>query len=385
MQHLIETFRAEIDALLPEIIAFRQARHREPELACREYTTRAAIADALQGEALSIREPLIGTDLIAEFGAGDRLVLLRADIDGVATQEQTDLPYRSIHDGVMHACGHDGHAALLVGAAKVLARHQNLLPHRVRCVFQPGEEIRAAGRDLVQAGCCDGADEAYAIHDWPGYPAGAILCREGAILAAASFFTITVTGRGCHGAEPRRGNNPIPIAARLITRLHKEHERLYADGQALISVCAAHAGTVGNVIPDQAVLHGTARYLRPEMADAMEAIIRRACDDIAADSCGATITLDYSRNYEIPVMNTPAGYAKVRGVAETAFGPGGFLEMTEPSMGGEDFAYYLPGRDGALLLLGQGEDRGNLHANTFNFNDDSLANGILTLCLLAAT
>lgn len=379
---LLPLIRAEIDAILPEIITLRHALHREPELACAEHATRAKICAALAGEALEMREPLLGTDVIVEMGAGERLIALRADIDGVATTEQTGLPYASVYAGVMHACGHDGHSAMLVGAAKVLARLRDKLPHRVRCIFQPGEEIRAAGHDLVARGACDGAAEAYAFHGWPGIPAGSVTTRIGAVLAAASFFTITVTGRGCHGAQPERGNNPIPVAARLALRLLAEHQRLQARDGSLISVCAISAGTVGNVIPDQAVMRGTCRYLRAELADDMEGTLQAACDDVAAES-GAAIALDYSRNYEIPVLNTEAGYRKARAAVEAGLGADAFIEMAEPSRGGEDFAYYLPGREGALLLLGQGEQANNLHSNVFDFNDATLAAGILTYCLLA--
>ncbi len=377
---LLSLLKAEIAAILPEMIALRRALHREPELACAEHATRAKIVAALAGEALTIRAPLLGTDVIAEFGQGERLIALRADIDAVNTTEQTGLPYASIHDEVMHACGHDGHTTMLVGATKALARLGARLPHRVRCIFQPGEEIRAAGRDLVQLGACDGADEAYALHGWAGIPAGSITSRAGAQMAAASFFTITVTGKGCHGAQPERGLNPIPIAARLALRLQAEHERLRDRDGSLISVCAVTGGTVGNVIPDQVTMRGTCRYLRADLADDMAAVLRTACETIAAET-GSAIELDYQRSYEIPTVNTEAGYAKAKAV--TAIVSGNFIEMPAPSMGSEDFSYYLVNREGAMLFLGQGETSSNLHSATFDFNDDTLAAGILTYCLLA--
>lgn len=379
---LLAQLQTDIATILPEIVALRHALHRVPEPALQEAQTRAAIVAALPGAALRLQAPLLGTDIIAELGVGERLLALRADIDALPITEETGLPYRSTHAGFMHACGHDGHAAMLVGAARVLATRHTELPRRVRFIWQPGEEERAAGRDLVRLGACDGVDEVYALHAWPGLPAGAISTGAGAIFAAASFFTIRVVGVGCHGAQPERGKNPIPIAARLVSRLAEEHRRLHAREGAVISVCAIAAGACGNVIPDEAVLQGTARYLRVEMADEMTQVLQCACDDLAREYA-VPIVLDYSRNYGIPVVNTPAGFAKIRRTARAAFGERAFVDMAEPTMSAEDFAYYLPGREGGMYLLGQGAQAQNLHSCTFDFNDATLAAGIMMHCLLA--
>ncbi len=373
MMALQTRIQAEIDAWLPEITELRHALHREPELALQETQTRAKLHAALVGERLDFRAPLLGTDLIAETGAGSRCIALRADIDAIPVLEQTGLPYASINTGIMHACGHDGHMAMLVGAAKVLARLADALPQRVRFIFQPGEEVRAAGRDLVARGACDGVDEVYAVHGWAGLPLGAVGSRVGPLLAAASFFDITLIGQGCHGAQPERGNNPIPIAAALVRRLLDEHRRLNQRDGSVISVTAFNAGSNGNVIPDRARLQGTCRYLRPEMADEMESVIRTASESVAA-----AVELTYTRSYELPVMNTEAGVAKIRRAAGDQY-----IELPAPSMGAEDFAYYLPGREGAMFLLGQGEDACSLHTSTFDFNDATLAAGIRMYCLLA--
>ena len=381
-EQLILQLQVEISAMLPEMMALRHALHRVPEPALQEVQTRAVILAALPSSELQIHVPLLGTDIIADLGVGEGMLALRADIDALPITEETELPYSSNHAGFMHACGHDGHAAMLAGAANVLAKYQEKLTRRVRFIWQPGEEVRAAGRDLVRLGACDGVEEVYAIHAWPGLPAGAICTGTGAILAAASFFTIRVIGVGGHGAYPERGKNPIPIAAQLVSRLTEEHRRLHTREGAVISVCAFSAGTNGNIIPDEAVLQGTTRYLSVEMADEMARMLQSACDDFAREN-DVAIVLDYRRSYEIPVVNTPAGAAKIRRAAVSAFGEHAFIEMAKPTMGSEDFAYYLPGREGGMLLLGQGEQAHNVHTSTFNFNDDTLAAGILMHCLLA--
>ena len=259
MEQLIAKLQREIAAILPDMVALRHALHRVPEPALQEEQTRAVILAALPRRGLRIQAPLLGTDLIADLGAaGKHRIALRADIDALPISEETGLPYRSVHAGFMHACGHDGHTAMLVGAALILYHHYWAeLPRRVRFIWQPGEEVRAAGRELVRLGACDGVDEVYAMHAWSGLPAGAISSGAGAIFAAASFFTIRVVGVGCHGAQPERGKNPIPIAARLVSRLAEEHRRLHAREGAVISVCTFSAGAAGNVIPDDG---GVARH-----------------------------------------------------------------------------------------------------------------------------
>lgn len=385
MEALIAQLRREIAAVLPEITALRHALHREPEIACRETATREKILAALDGAGLHLWEPLLGTDVIAELpGRSPRTLCLRADIDAIPVEEKTGLPYASTAPGLMHACGHDGHTAILVGAARVLARRRETLPSTVRFIFQPGEEVAAAGRALVEQGACRGAEAAYALHGWPGLPLGSVCSCPGVMFAAGSFFTVTVTGKGCHGAHPEKGNNPIPIAARIVDRLHEQHQRLHAESQTVISVCAFQAGANGNVIPDTAVLQGTARYLQAETGDRVDALVRETAEKIAA-AAGVRADVTLTRSYALPVVNSPRGYEAVRRAAQAAMPPAHWIELSVPTMGNEDFAYYLDGRDGAMFFLGNGLDSPQVHTATYNFNDDAIPTGILMHCLLALT
>ncbi len=375
-------FRTFLQTQLPSLAAFRHRLHQHPELALQEVRTRAAIREMLAETAIHWWNPLLGTDLIGELpGASDRVIVLRADIDCIAAEEQSDLPYRSCVPGVMHGCGHDGHVAMLVGAALALDAVRERLPVTVRFVFQPGEEMACAGKDLVAAGACRDAEAAYALHGWPGVPAGVFSSRPGVLFAAGALFTCTMQGRGCHGAMPERGCNPIPVAARLITCLQALHDRLHAAEGAVLSVCQAHAGSSGNVIPDSASVQGTYRYLRAELGEEIVREIRAICRRLARRS-GVAITVNITHAYPLPVVNTPAGYARARDIVETHWPDGAWREAEAPTMAMEDFAFYLPERDGAMIWLGVGESAPPLHAPNFNFPDAVLVDGALLLSLL---
>ncbi len=382
-EELISKLRAGIKDILSLVRSIRRSIHSEPEIALKEHKTRKKIADALSDTSLTVWEPLLGTDLVGELkGNGNETVLLRADMDALPIREETGVPYCSTVPGMMHACGHDGHIAILIGTVLVLDALKEYLNASVRFVFQPAEELTCAGADLVRLGVCDGVEAVFALHCWPGLAMGSVSTRAGPAFAAADHFRIEFTGKGCHGAMPETGNNPITPAARLASELDEMHRRENAADGSVISVCTLHAGDSSNVIPDKSVLRGTMRYLSKERGDELEGRITLLAKRIAAGS-GIEVDVVHERKYALPVINSHRGYALVRDLATEHLGTERFVELEKPSMGAEDFAFYLDGRDGAMFRLGVGEERPRLHTCKFDFNDDALETGILMLSLIA--
>jgi amidohydrolase len=376
----------DIDALLsdllPAVQLLRRELHAHPEIALDETRTRATLGEAVKDLPLTIRESLLGTDLVAELDTGsDLTVCLRADMDALAIDERTGCDYASENAGLMHACGHDGHMAMLVGAAHVLCRLRRRLGVNVRFVFQPGEEMTAAGGILVRRGILDGVAAAFALHAAPELPIGCVACREGAFMAANASWRMDFRGRGGHGAMPDRATSPLPAASTACLKALELHARLFAEDRSVVSPCSIHAGSGGNVIPDEASLEGTVRFLKAERKGQLRDALERICLDAAGE--GVRGELHYRSRYPLPVVNTPAAAALVRRLAEEHLGPGSFREMSEPLMVSEDFAFYLKDRPGAMFLLGMGEDAPALHNPAFNFNDEALGAGIRMLCLLA--
>ena len=382
-EKLLDRLRSKIKEVLPEIRALRRSLHSEPEIGLMEYKTREKIARTLKPASLSVWEPLLGTDFIGELKGGtERVIVLRADIDALPIEEKTGLPYQSRNPGVMHACGHDGHTAILAGAALTLSALREHLPATVRFVFQPGEERICAGRDLVEKGACVGAEAAYALHAWPSLPLGAISCREGTIFACGSQFHVLLHGKGCHGAAPEKGFNPIPVGAEIVRRLFRLHQEENPIDKSVVSTCHFDAGTSPTIIPDTALIEGTARYLSAEKADLMQKKIEEIIEE-AVKGTGVTPEVTYDRRYSIPVVNSRKGFEAVRRSALRALAADDFRPAQNPSMGMEDFSFYLDGRDGAMFWLGMGEHTSPIHSTLFDFNDHALENGILMLASLA--
>jgi amidohydrolase len=375
---LLSALDARIAAVLPDVVRLRQAIHAHPELALEEVETSVRVRAALDAVAIPVWEPLIGTDVIGELpgGAGPR-VALRADLDALPIDEASEVPYRSQCAGRMHACGHDGHTAMLVGAAWVLAEMRQDLPGPVRFIFQPGEEMVCAGRALVERGACAKVDRVFALHGWPGLPVGMVSSRAGVLFAAGGEFAITIRGQGGHGAMPERARNPLLAVPELLTGLLALHARVSADGEAVVTPGVVAGGTNPNVIPEQAVIRGTARYLHEALGAEISAAFA-ALAEVVATRTGLTVIPHFQAHYALPVRNTPAGYACLRACVD----PAAWVDAERPTMAMEDFAFYLPGRDGALAALGLG-DTAPLHNPHFDFTDAALPHGIRLLCRLA--
>ena len=371
-----------VDKILPDIVSIRHTIHQNPELALQEYDTAALIRKTLDSAGIRPLEPFLETDVVAilegkEAGAN---VTLRADIDALPLQEKTGLPYQSKRDGLMHACGHDGHTATLIGSALVLSKLKDQFRESVRFVFQPGEEVVAAGKDLVAKGALRDPepDAVFALHAWSGIPEGSISSKPGVLLAAADFFKITVQGKGAHGSAPEASVDPILIAARIVEALQTiASRRVSALDSAVVSVCRICGGTNSNIIPSSVELEGTTRYLDPEtgkkIPEYMEQIVKGVCD-----SMGASYEFSYTSTY-IPTINNHDIVALGKRVTEDLLGASSWIELSSPSMAGEDFAYYIRDYPGAMFRLGMGKESATVHNPYFDFNDNALKNGILFL------
>lgn len=355
----------------PQMAEWRQHLHTIPELGRACHKTAAFVAERLREFGVDeIHEGFAETGIVAIIngqGAGPTIGL-RADMDGLPITEATGLPYASTHAGLMHACGHDGHTTMLLGAAKYLCETRNFAG-RVALIFQPDEEATGGAEAMVQEGIMDTFDigEVYGIHNVPGFDEGTFHARSGPLLAAADTFHIHLTGRGGHGAQPQDTVDPVVCAASITQALQTIVSRNIEAGQQLvISVTQIHTGTIDNVIPETAYLNGTVRTFTPEMRDLAE---RRMNEIVAgqAASFGLSAKVDYVRGYP-PTVNHARGVDIAARAARDVSGEAAVDVDSPANMGAEDFAYMLEARPGAYFFMGIGEGAG-LHHPEYNFND----------------
>jgi hippurate hydrolase len=382
----IQNLKTQIARIVPDMVKVRRTIHQNPEIALKEFDTSALIRKLLKEPGIKVLKPFLETDVVAvvQGKKPGKNVTLRADIDALPLLEKTGAPYASKRKGFMHACGHDGHTAMLLGAALLLNRMRDQLNGSVRFVFQPGEEIVAAGKELVARGALRNPrpDAVFALHAWAGMPLGTVASKPGAMLAASDFFTVEVKGKGAHGSRPEDSIDPILTVARIVDALQSVVSREVSSLEpVVVSVCRIAGGTNGNVIPDSAEIEGTTRYLRPELKQKIESAIRRIVKGVC-DSMGATFDFKYESPY-IPTINDDRMAALGKAVASRVLGPDKWFDLTNPSMGAEDFSYYLRKYPGAYFRLGMGEKSAPLHNSHFDFNDKAIASGILFLVSLA--
>ena len=364
--------------LLPEITAWRRDFHENPELLYEVHRTASKVAKLLREFGVDeITEGVGGTGVVGVIkGRSDskgRVIGLRADMDALPIREQTGAEYASKTPGVMHACGHDGHTAMLLGAAKYLTETRNFDGTAV-VIFQPAEEGGAGGLAMVEDGLVDrwGIQEFYGMHNMPGYPTGTFAIREGAMMAAADQFDIIVTGKGGHAAKPHDTIDPVLVSAQIIVALQSIVSRnLDPLKSGVVSACVVETdSTAHNVIPQVVILKGTARSLAPEVRDQLEEGIKRVATNVAA-AFGAKAEVQYGRGYPV-TMNHPdeTGYA-----AEVARAIAGDVNTEmEPMMGGEDFSYMLLERPGAYIFVGNG-DTPMVHHPAYDFDDNAIPAG----------
>ncbi len=388
----LETLIAEA---LPQITEIRHDLHANPELGYDEHRTSEIVQRELKKAGVEFCAGLAGgTGVLGYLPAtksGGRTIALRADMDALPILENTGKSYASTKDGVMHACGHDGHTSILIGAASVLSRVEER-SNNLLFVFQPAEEGGAGGDRMVKDGVLSGkqigpkADTIFGLHGWTGVRVGSVSTRTGPILAAAEEFGIVVTGRGSHAAYPHIGIDPIVVAAHIVTALQSIASRSVSPLDSIVvTVGQVIAGVAHNVIPDTAKIRGTMRTLRSETS----ALGRRRLQEISegvASAFAATVKVSWTGGYPV-TFNDPAATDHFRAVARATVGSEKLIEEPEPSMGGEDFSFYgreIPACFYLLGLLPEGQDRyANLHSPEFDFNDDALPIGIRMMCELA--
>lgn len=381
--------RATIHEILPRLMALRHDLHAHPELRFEETWTADRLVHCLTEMGVHHRRGYAGgTGIVAELGpSGGKTVLLRADLDALEIAEATGLPYASRVKNRMHACGHDGHTTCLMGAVRTLLTHQDKLRGRVRFVFQPGEEVVAGGRRMVQEGVLDGVDAAFALHAWPSLPVGSVGLKSGPVMAAADAFRITVEGIGGHAAEPASGVDPVLISAQITCALHSIVSRqVAACDPAVVTVTRIHAGDGTNVIPDTAVIEGTYRALSDEVHRHLSGAITRIATR-TAEAYGGRATVETIGGHYAALHNDPEMTAFAARVARELFGDQ-VVEVQTPTMTAEDFSYYLQKVPGTFIFLGNGdpqdmESSPRLHSPRFDFNDKAIPVGVELLATLA--
>ena len=367
--------------LQPDIQAWRRDIHEHPELLYDVHRTAALVADRLREFGCDeVATGLGRTGVVGVIkgrkpaGKGDMKVIgLRADMDALPIEEETNLPYASKTPGLMHACGHDGHTAMLLGAARYLAETRNFAGDAV-VIFQPAEEGGAGAVAMIKDGLMDrfGIEQVYGMHNCPGIPVGSFAIRPGPIMAGGDAVIIKIEGRGGHAARPHKCIDSVLVGAQLITALQSIVSRnIDPLESAVISMCVFHAGTARNVIPQTAELKGTVRTLNGEVRKLVERRVREVVAGVAQIT-GAKINLAYDHGYPVTVNHAPQTDVATR-VAREISGDANVHQMP-PLMAGEDFAYMLEQRPGALIFCGNGDSPG-LHHPAYNFNDDALVFG----------
>jgi amidohydrolase len=374
-----------------EITTWRRDLHAHPELLFDVHRTAGVVADKLK--AFGCDEVVTGIGRTGVVGvirgrkqgaSGDRVIGLRADMDALPIAEQTNLPYRSTVSGKMHACGHDGHTSMLLGAAKYLAETRDFAGTAV-VIFQPAEEGGGGGREMVKDGVMErfGIDEVYGMHNAPGLPVGAFAIRSGAMLAASDRIIIDIEGHGGHAAKPHKCVDTVLVGAQIINQIQSIVARnVDPIDAAVVSICVFQAGDTSNVIPQTAHLRGTARSLTPAVRDRLEQRLHEIVEGTAR-LYGASAKLTYHRDYPV-LRNHERETAFAVSVAAQVAGRERVDAATAPVMGGEDFSFMLEARPGAFIFVGNGDTAG-LHHPAYDFNDESIPIGVAYWAQLVET
>ncbi len=370
-----------------QVQAIRRSLHSRPELCFEEHGTAELIAKTLESWDIPVLRGLGGTGVVGilKNGSSQRAIGLRADMDALPVQELNQFPHASHHPGKMHACGHDGHMAMLLGAAQHLAQRRNF-NGTVYLIFQPAEEGGAGALKMIQDGLLEKCpmDAVFGMHNWPGLPEGHFAVTAGPMMASSNEFEVTVRGKGAHAAQPHKGIDPIMAAIQIVqgwqSIITRNRNPLEA---AVLSVTQIHSGSATNVIPDEARIVGTVRTFAQAPLDLIELHMEQMARQIAA-AFGAQVDFEFTRNYPA-LINHPAETAFATGVMQELVGVERVETQVEPSMGAEDFAFMLQELPGCYVFIGNGEghhrDAGhglgpcNLHNASYDFNDRLLPLG----------
>ncbi len=373
----------------PEMTEWRRDFHQHPELGFEEVRTSGIVAAKLRE--FGVDEVITGiaktgvVGVIRGNGSSNRAIGFRADMDALPIEEATGKPWSSQKPGLMHACGHDGHTTMLLGAAKYLAETRNF-DGTVYLIFQPAEENLAGGEVMVKEGLFDRfpMDRVFGMHNWPGAPEGVFLHAPGPVMAAVANLEATITGRGAHGAMPHNGIDPILIASHIVTALQSVVARNVNPLEAgVITIAHIEGGFTFNVIPESVKMRGTARWFLPEVGDLLEAKFKDIVTGVAA-AFGAKAECSFTRAYPATV-NEPESTEIAARAAAMVVGEARSRKLPQPTMGGEDFSFMLNERPGAYLFLGGGKGEGDamVHHPKYDFNDDILPIGASWFATLA--
>ncbi len=369
-----------IAAMTPEITAWRRDLHENPELMYDVHRTAGIVADKLKAFGCDEIVPGIGrTGVVGvirgKTNTSGRVIGLRADMDALPMEELTGLPYASKVKGKMHACGHDGHTAMLLGAAKYLAETRNFDGTAV-VIFQPAEEGGAGGKAMCDDGMMErwNINEVYGMHTAPGIPVGQFATRPGAILASADFFHMTIEGKGCHAAEPHKGIDPLVVGANILLAFQTIVARNVDPLKSgVVTVGSFNGGHATNIVPQHVKLSGTVRALEPAIRDLLHKRVVETAEGIAK-AYGATVEIDYNRSYPVTVNHAKETDFAVR-VARDIVGADKVEANVTPVMGGEDFSFMLNERPGNVIWIGNG-DTAACHHPAFDFDDNAIAYGV---------
>jgi amidohydrolase len=376
--------RTRLDELHTEMTEWRRDFHAHPEIGFEEERTSEIVAKRLAEWGIEVHRGFGKTGLVGvirgrhQAAGSNRAIGLRADMDALPMDEGNDFAHRSQNPGRMHACGHDGHTTMLLGAAKYLAETRNF-SGTVHLIFQPAEEGLAGAKAMMDDGLFERfpCDSIYGIHNSPDMPLGTVKALTGTALAAIDYFTLTLRGRSAHGAHPQQGIDTVAMAAQVINALNAIPSRqIDALESAIISIGQIHGGTSNIVIPETVELRGSVRTLKPEVRDRVEELFKRTVKS-TAEAYGGSVELDYKRAYP-PTINTADEASRAAQAANAVPGVKEVLREGNPLLAGEDFAFMLEKNRGAYLLFGQrGADKGGVpvHNPGYDFNDDLLPIG----------
>ncbi|MGB9811329.1 MAG: M20 family metallopeptidase [Dictyoglomus turgidum] len=375
--------KEDIQKIMPEVINIRRDIHMYPELGFQEFRTSQLIASYLENLELEVRKNIAQTGVLGILRGKEegKTILLRADIDALPLEELNDVPYKSKNKGIMHACGHDGHIAILLGTAKILAKYKDQIKGIVKFAFQPAEELPPGGAEpMIKEGILENpyVDKVYALHLANHLKVGKIAVRKGFFCAQADAFTIKVKGRGGHGSTPDKCIDPIIISTHIVQALQEIPSReIDPHTPFVLSICKIQSGNTFNVIPEDAEIEGTVRTFDKNLAETISKRIETISKNIAEAFRGRA-EIEYQFGYP-PGKNDEKEAEFVKKIAEEVVGKENVIE-DKPSMGGEDFSYFLEERPGAMFWLGSGNEERGLnhphHSPYFDFDESAMAIGI---------
>ena len=370
--------REEIKNIREDIYYYRRDFHQNPELSFQEYRTAQTIEKHLNSFGIKYKKNIGKTGIVGELNFGDGpTIALRADMDALPIQEISDLDYKSKNKGVMHACGHDGHMAILLGAAKVLSENRLIKKGKVRFIFQPAEEGGGGARYMIKDGCLDGVDEIYGLHLWNYQPLGEVGVKDGPIMASADIFDIVIRGKGGHGATPQGTIDAVVVASHLINMLQTIVSRNTNPLEnTVVSIGKIKGGQNFNIIADKVELSGTTRAYTDQNRNMIKTRMRDIVNGVA-EAFNAEIILKYKEGYP-PTINHEIPTENILNAASDVVGKGAGLPYL--SMGGEDFSYYLQNIPGCFFFVGSAPDKENIlstphHCSHFNINERALLVG----------